>query len=228
MKKINKRRKKINYDKVISHRFIAFLIVILLFFGIVLFKLTSVMIVEKNEHVDKLDHLTNKIIEGGSSPRGRIYDRNYNIIVDNKSLKTIIYKKDKNVSNKDMIDLAYEVSKIISLDYNKLTDRNKREFYYYKYNDLCNKLVTKKEIELVKQRKMTNHELEELKISRISEEELNKFSEEDVKAAYLFYLMNKGYSYEEKTIKSDASDTEYAYISEHNAQLQGFNTKLAW
>ena len=228
MKKINKRRKKINYDKVISHRFIAFLIVILLFFGIVLFKLTSVMIVEKNEHVDKLDHLTNKIIEGGSSPRGRIYDRNYNIIVDNKSLKTIIYKKDKNVSNKDMIDLAYEVSKIISLDYNKLTDRNKREFYYYKYNDLCNKLVTKKEIELVKQRKMTNHELEELKISRISEEELNKFSEEDVKAAYLFYLMNKGYSYEEKTIKSDASDTEYAYISEHNAQLQGFNTKLDW
>mgnify|MGYP003299863558 CR=1 FL=1 len=30
-----------------------------------------------------------KVIEGDSSPRGRIYDRNYNIIVDNKSLKTI-------------------------------------------------------------------------------------------------------------------------------------------
>ncbi len=228
MKRINKIRKKINYDKVINRRFIAFLVVILLFFGIVLFKLTSVMIVEKKEHINKLDRLTNKVIEGTSSPRGRIYDRNYNIIVDNKSLKTITYKKDRDTTNKEMIDLAYKISKILTLDYNKLTDRNKREFYYYKYNDKCNKLVTKDEREMVKQRKMTSHELEELKIKRISEEELNKFNEEDIKAAYLFYLMNKGYSYEEKTIKSDATDYEYAYISEHNVELEGFNTKLDW
>ncbi len=228
MKRINKRRKRINYDKVINHRFIAFLVVILILFGIVLVKLSNVMLVEKKEHQDKLDRLTNKVIDGTSTPRGRIYDRNYKIIVDNKSLKTITYKKDKGVSNKDMINLAYRVSKIITLDYNKLTDRNKREFYYYKYNDICNKLVTKKEKELVKQRKMTNHELEELKIKRISIDELNKFTEDDLKAAYLFYLMNKGYSYEEKTIKSNASDYEYAYISENNKELEGFNTKLDW
>lgn len=228
MKRINKRRKKINYDKVINHRFIAFLVVILILFSAVLIKLTSVMIIEEKEHTDKLNRLTNKIIDGTSTPRGRIYDRNYKIIVDNKSLKTITYKKEKGVTNKDMIDLAYRVSSIISLDYNKLNDRNKREFYYYKYNDLCNKLVTKEEKELVKQRKMTSRDLEELKIKRISEKELNKFSEEDIKAAYLFYLMNKGYSYEEKTIKSNASDYEYAYISEHNVELEGFNTKLDW
>ena len=228
MKKINKIRKRINYDKVINHRFIAFLVVILLFFSVLLIKLTSVMVVDNKEYSAKLNKLTNKIIEGGSSPRGRIYDRNYNIIVDNKSLKTITYKKDRGTTNKEMIDLAYKVSKILTLDYNKLNNRNKREFYYYLYNDKCNSLVTKEEQEKVKQRKMTTHDLEELKISRISEEELNKFNEDDLKAAYLFYLMNKGYSYEEKTIKSDASDYEYAYISEHNVELEGFNTKLDW
>ena len=131
MKKINKIRKRINYDKVINHRFIAFLVVILLFFSVLLIKLTSVMVVDNKEYSAKLNKLTNKIIEGGSSPRGRIYDRNYNIIVDNKSLKTITYKKDRGTTNKEMIDLAYKVSKILTLDYNKLNNRNKREFYPY-------------------------------------------------------------------------------------------------
>ena len=40
--------------------------------------------------------------------------------------------------------------------------------------------------------------------------------------------MNKGYTYEEKIIKSDATNEEYAYISENNIELTGFNTKLDW
>ena len=55
-----------------------------------------------------------------------------------------------------------------------------------------------------------------------------EFSEEELKIAYLFYLMNKGYTYEEKIIKSDVSDKEYAYVSENNSLLDGFNTKLDW
>ena len=40
--------------------------------------------------------------------------------------------------------------------------------------------------------------------------------------------MNKGYTYEEKIIKSDANDKEYAYVSENNSILNGFNTKIDW
>ena len=40
--------------------------------------------------------------------------------------------------------------------------------------------------------------------------------------------MNRGYSYEEKIIKSDASDLEYAYISENLDKLDGFNTRIDW
>ena len=40
--------------------------------------------------------------------------------------------------------------------------------------------------------------------------------------------MNKGYTYEEKIIKSDATNEEYAYISENNVELMGFKTKLDW
>ena len=72
---------------------------------------------------------------------------------------------------------------------------------------------------------MTSNELEELKIKRIDGKEL-EFSEEELKVAYLFYLMNRGYTYEEKIIKSNVSDLEYAYVSENNVLLDGFNTKL--
>ena len=53
------------------------------------------MLFEEPEYASSLEELTNTTVTGSSSPRGRIYDRNYNIIVDNKSLKTITYKKPK-------------------------------------------------------------------------------------------------------------------------------------
>ena len=228
MRNINKRKRNINYDNVTNSRFIVFLGIILLLFGVVFFRLVSVMIGNNDKYKDELVSLTYTKVSGGSTPRGRIYDRNYNIIVDNKSLKTITYKKSKGVSNKDMINIAYKVIPHISLDVSKLTDRAKREFYFSKYPDICDKLVSSSEVELVKQRKMTSRELEELKIKRISSEEIDKFTDTDLEAAYLFYLMNRGYAYEEKIIKSDVSDSEYAYISENNSEFDGFNTKLDW
>lgn len=228
MSKRKKKQKNVNYDKIVNKRFLVFLIVILLTFSIVLVKMVNVMIIKNKEYEDQLARLTYTKVLGTSTPRGRIYDRNYNIIVDNKSLKTITYKKEKGTTYEEMINLAYVVAPNLELDISKVNERMKREFYFYKYPKKCAKLVTEKEIEKVAQRKMTNHDLEELEIARISQEELDKFSTEELEVVYLFYLMNRGYTYEEKTIKSDVSDKEYAYISENNAQLNGFNTKIDW
>ncbi|MBQ6498235.1 MAG: penicillin-binding protein 2 [Bacilli bacterium] len=222
-----KKKKKINYDKVISGRFTFILIMTLIFFFVVLIKIIDVMVIEKKEHTDNLAVLTYSTIKGTSSPRGRIYDRNYNILVDNKSLKTITYRKQKGITNKDMIRVAGKLVPYIELDYKKLTERAKREYYFAKNKSLCDKLVTKKEKDKVVQRKMSQHDLDELKLSRIESENLN-FTEEEQKIAYLFYLMNKGYTYEEKIIKSNVTDKEYAYVSENNDILTGFNTKIDW
>ena len=108
-----------------------------------------------------------------------------------------------------------------------MSDRNKREYYCAKYSKKCDAFVTKNEIEKVKQRKLSVNELYELKLERISEESLG-FDEEEKKTAYVFYLMNRGYTYEEKIIKSDATDVEFAYISENVDNLSGFNTKIDW
>ncbi|MBQ3297739.1 MAG: penicillin-binding protein 2 [Bacilli bacterium] len=224
---MSKNKKKINYDKVISARFTLFLVVMLFLFCIVLIKVFKVMIIDKKTYTEDLSILTYSTVSGTSSPRGRIYDRNYNILVDNKSLKTITYRKQKGITNLEMIKVASELVPHIDLNYQKLTDRAKREYYFAKNKSLCDKLVTKGEKEKVKQMKMTQNELDELKISRIKDKDLN-FSPEEQKVAYLYYLMNKGYTYEEKIIKSNVSDKEYAYVSENNEELTGFNTKIDW
>ena len=126
-----------------------------------------------------------------------------------------------------MIEIAKKVVNHIDLDYNKLTERAKREYYFAKEKSECDKLVSEKEKEKVKQRKITQNELDELKLSRIPNDKIN-FSEEENKVAYMYYLMNKGYNYDSKIIKSNATDKEFAYISENNAELDGFNTQIDW
>lgn len=225
---MGKKYKKINYEKIINKRIYAFFVVIIFLFSILFFKLFMVMIVNSKEYDKKLASLTNKNVTLSSAPRGRIYDRNYNIIVDNKAVNTIFYKKSKGTKTKDMVRLAYKVAPHLELDFSKITLRAKKEFYLAKYSEICDKKITDDERELVRQRKLSNNDILELKIDRISLDEVNKFNEDDLRAAYLYYLMNKGYTYEEKVIKSEASDREFAYISESNEELDGFNTRVDW
>ena len=183
MKKLNKKRKIFNYDIITNRRLLVLIFVVGFVFLIIGFRLYKVMIIDNNKYDDILGDLTYTKVLGSSAPRGRILDRNYNVIVDNKAINSIVYKKDKNTSTEEMIELAYKVSPYLDLSYSKLTKRAKREFYFYKYPKKCDKLVTEKEKNKVLERKMTSRELEELKINRISDEELDKFTEEDLKTA---------------------------------------------
>ena len=66
-----------------------------------------------------------------------------------------------------------------------------------------------------------------MKLDRITEEELNTLTEQDKKAAYIYYLMNKGYSSEEKIIKNkNVTDEEYALIALSN--IKGLDARLDW
>ena len=220
-------KKRINYEVIINRRFVLFLLIILILFSVIMVKFTSVMLINNKKYEKELSVLNYSEVYGTSSPRGRIYDRNYNIIVDNKSLKTITYQKDKKTSSKKMIETASILSNHISIDYSRLTDRNKREYICGKDQDYCQSLITKKDREQLKQRKITQKDINEYKINRISEDKL-ALSEEEQKIAYIYYLMNKGYTYEEKIIKSDVTDEEYAYVSENISILPGFNTRIDW
>ena len=82
--------------------------------------LINVMIINKEKNKESLDLLTYAKVYGTSTPRGRIYDRNHNLLVDNKSLKTIIYQKKKGTTNLEMSNYAYERYKNLEALFNWL------------------------------------------------------------------------------------------------------------
>lgn len=227
-KKLNKKRSKL-LDEIEQRRLIIIFIVVILLFVVVFLKFYQVMVYDNKKYQDKLKKLSYSTVEGNSTPRGRIYDRNLNIIVDNIAVKTIYYKKNKKISSKKEIKMAYAVSKKLELDYSKLNNRMKREFFIMIHPDIADKKITKGEWSKLEQRKINATDIKNLKIERVTDDEINGMSEDDNKAAYLYYLMNKGYAYDEKTIKTnDVTDEEYAFFSESNTELEGFNTRLDW
>lgn len=203
-------------------------IIIIIIFLILIINLIYIICFKSNFYQKKLLELTDVTIYGESAPRGRIYDRNYNLLVDNDKVPVIYYKKQANITSKEEIELAYSLIDLIELPYEKLLTRNLKEFYLVMYKEECNEKITKEEWDKLKKRILTSTDIDNLKISRITDEDLSVFNDNDKKAAYLYYLMNQGYSYSEKIIKSNATDSEYAYFSENNSDLKGFDTKVTW
>ncbi len=230
-KKINKKKQeREKYLKdIIEKRYIVLIVIILLLFAIIVFRLFSLQILDKKEYEDKLVSATEKTVSSTSAPRGRIYDRNYNLLVDNEAIKTIYYKKPDDITVEKEIELAYEVANLINVDYSKVSIDMLKNFWYLNNLDKSKQKITKQEWQKKSERKLSDDDIKKLIFERITEEELNEYKDIDKEASYIYYLMNKGYSYAEKIIKNiDVKEEEYAIISENIDNLSGFNTKLDW
>lgn len=204
--------------------FIVVLVLLVLVSG-----LYMVQVVGKEKYQKELKNLTKKIVYGSSAPRGRIYDRNGKLIVDNSPSKVIYYKKPSNVTTKSEIEVAYKLAGMISIDFSKLSDNDFKEFWIKNNSKKADQKITSGEWKKLEERKLTSDDIYKLKIERVTDEDLSIYGENDKKAAYIYTLMNTGYSYEEKVIKNDdVSDEEYALVSENISTLKGINTKLDW
>ncbi len=218
-----------NIKRIIEGRFNIIIGFVIIAFSVLALGLVSLQIGSRDYYEKKLMQATQKIVESNSVPRGRIYDRNYNLLVDNVGIKKIYYKQPKGVRKEEQIALAYEMAEILDVPFEKLYKVNLKEFWLINNKEAASKKITDEEYRAYKERKLSSSDLQKLKIERITDEELDVFKDIDKKAAYIYYLMNKGYAYDEKIIKGEnVTDEEYALISENNSRYNGFNTKLEW
>ncbi len=231
-KKINKykyHKKKISLEEIIEKRYRILVIIIILVMLILIGKLFYIQIIKNEFYKNKLSSLTVTIVEGDSVPRGRIYDRNGNLIVDNRSLKTIYYKKSKNVTANQEIKIAYKVKDYIDVDYSKLTENMLKEFWVLNNNEKAKKRITDKEWEDFNNRKLSQEDIDKLKKDRVTSKDLEEYTDDDKEACYIYNLMNKGYYYTEKVIKNEnVTDEEYAMIAENIDKIPGINVKMDW
>lgn len=211
-------------NEVISKRYNILISLIIFVMSILVINLFYIQIIKNNYYKNKINTLTKNIVYGSTAPRGRIYDRNGNLLVDNKAIKVIYYKKNKNVSVESEIELADLLSTKLEIDGNT-TDKMLRTYFVDKNKDIADKKITEEELQDLKERKIMVDDIYNYKLERVTNEELSTV---DSKSAYIYYLMNKGYSYDEKIIKKNATDMEYAYIGENINSLNGVNTRLDW
>lgn len=151
--------------------------------------------------------ITNKIVYGLPAPRGRILDRNGKVLVDNETINTITYHKLNDINSFDVATYLIELIDIEEADTNKLIK-------YYMLNNDTDYLLTKEEIELLNNRKISLKEIEDIKYQRI--EPILNYDEKDKKIINLYYLLENGYSYDTKVIRENITDEVCAKINEKN------------
>lgn len=160
-------------------------------------------------------------ISGLTAPRGRILDIKGNILVDNIGVKSLIFNK-LQISVKEEIEIAKSLSNQIDLP-SKIDDYNLRYYYYLINEKKINNKVSSNVLKAYEERKIGSTDLLKAKLELITDEELKQIN---AKEAYIFYLMNNGYNYQDKIIKTELTDEEYLKIN--NSNLKGIRTELTW
>lgn len=217
-----------NPEIITKNRITFLLIFIIICFFIITLKMGYMQLFNTKASIADLNQLSTKTVYGSSIPRGRIYDRNYNVIVDNVGVNLISYKRESGMTTKDEVSIAYKLAEKLDVDYSALTDTELRKFWIINNEEEADKKITKEEKELYERRKLKATEIEALKIKRITLDELSAYGDVDKEAAYIYYLMNNGYYYDEKTIKEGATDEEYAYVAQNQDDLKGVSISTSW
>ena len=115
-----KKRELVSY---INKRTYILMGVVFVFFMLTIIQLFRLTIVTKDFYTESLKELSQTIVYKDSSPRGRIYDRNYNLLVDNVIVPVIYYKKPSKVTINQELSLSYQIVQNIDIDGSKITKR---------------------------------------------------------------------------------------------------------
>lgn len=182
-----------------------FIILISLLF-IITYRFISLRYINHDYYIEEYLKLTNKLVYGTTTPRGKILDRNGKILVDNIGIPSIIYR---NINNDNIDELVNTIYPILSNI--EEASIEEQQNYYLEHNNYL-ELLTEKELEDYNNRKINKEELKDIILSRLN---LNYNEEEKVKIK-IYTLLKNGYSYDNKIIKEDVTKEECAKISELN------------
>ena len=213
--------KKKNKYFVINRRMNYFKSFLLFSFIFLLIYISSFIIFRKNYYKNLLTSMTNSVVDSKYAPRGRIFDRNYKLLVDNKLVPVIYYLNTNKDNSTNQIKEAYKLAKIIDIDVSKLSLKMLKDFYLVSNN--CDSLISDKEWDKYYLDELSYNDIYKMKLERIDESIFNDYSVIDKKACYIYYLMNNGYYYEMKVIKKDRlTDDELVKFVDYIGNDSGF------
>ncbi|EKU49888.1 peptidoglycan D,D-transpeptidase FtsI family protein [Staphylococcus massiliensis] len=216
-KNINKMNKRINFIFGIA----------IFIFAILVLRLGYLQIAQ-GSHYSELIKNSENLTVNEPVPRGRILDRNGNVLVDNASKKSITYTRNRNSSPDEVLETAEKLSKLIEMDTSKLTPRDKQDYWIQKNPEKAKEIV-KKEEQMVQDGSISQEDYDKQMHEKIPQEELDNLSDKDKEVAAIFSRMMSGTMMDPQTIKNeDVTEKEYAAVSQQLSNLSGVNTSMDW
>ena len=190
-------------------------IMFLLCFLFISYKLYDLIINKSEYYETKLSIKKNITHIGKYAKRGRILDRNGKVLVDNEEVYTLNYIKKTNVSSLEEIDISKHLIDILDLDYGNVTNKDiKNYIYVINYDNLYNK-ANKNVVDKYLNRTISKAEFENYLKKLITKEDIDNLKESDKKIAYVYSLMNKGYTNDIKLIKENITSEEAEKIKDY-------------
>ncbi|WP_335869396.1 peptidoglycan D,D-transpeptidase FtsI family protein [Bacillus sp. 2205SS5-2] len=210
---------------------------VFLLFSLLVLRLGIVQIVHGEDYLREVER-TEEVVISTNVPRGKMYDRNGTLVVDNTPLLAITYTKSQSTKTTDVLEVAQELAKLIEKNTDRITERDRKDYLLITEKITIEDKVPKKEqMKIEKEKNIdADKEMYQRTLDRITESELNSLNESELEILAIFREMNSGYALSPQIVKVGQGDDkstyvterEFAVVSEHLSSLPGINTTTDW
>lgn len=203
--------------------------VVFILFSVLILRLGIVQIVHGEDYKREIEK-TEDIVISHSVPRGKMIDRNGQVIVDNTPKNAIIYTN-YGVSQKEMLEVAEKLALLIDFKVEKIPERDMKDFWLNSNKKRGEEKITEEDKEKYKdlEKKEYDEKIYQLKLERITDEDLKELTEQDLEVLAIYNIFRSGYALTPQIVKNeDVSDEEFAIVSENLKYLPGVDTTTDW
>lgn len=203
---------------------------VFMMFSILVLRLGVVQIVHGENYKKEVER-TEDVVVSHTVPRGRMYDRTGEIIVDNAPKNAITYTN-YGVSSKEMLEVAEKLAKLIELEPDKLHERDLKDYWLMKFPDRGDEKVPedeRKQLQEELDKKEYDDAVYKLKLERITKKDLAELTEQDLEILAIYVQFNSGYTLTPTIVKNEGvTPEEFAIVSENLQYLPGVDTTTDW
>nr|WP_175637188.1 penicillin-binding protein 2 [Oceanobacillus sojae] len=200
---------------------------IFILFSALIFQLGVVQILNGDSYQEEIER-TNLDTVDIPVPRGKIYDTNGELIVDNEAMYSITYTPSNGVQAEERLEVAKTLAQYIDMrdeqTMDQITERDKREYYLLLHDE-----EIEKRLEAIDTEEMDNGEVYDATLELITDEEIADFSEDELEIIAIKKELDNAYALTPQVVKNeDVTAEEYAAVAENLDQLPGVNASTDW
>lgn len=85
----------------------------------------------KGEEYKRDAYLTENVTTKLDAPRGKMFDANYRVVVDNDPVFSITYTRTQEADAEQRYKLALKLADLIDKDFEELTERDKKDYFIF-------------------------------------------------------------------------------------------------